>query len=144
MSAQIDPREDGNPVPFLNLFSRLSQHLPEYTFDGNNLFHSSYDNWHVMGHRDCHIVARISQNDLRIEREFKQAQILANDPEYLDHFVRPIQITRMPAQKQGEVNLIVSIVEAPSLHYIQEISKSQPRITTMTNRSSTPQSPSTS
>lgn len=123
MAYEVDARKDEHPHPYFNLFPRLAQHLPAYTFDSSTLFHSSYDNWHVLGHGDTHIVARISQNELRIEREFKQAQMIANDPDYLAHFVRPIQITHMPAQRPGEVNLIVSVIEAPSLNYIREISK---------------------
>ena len=67
------------------------------------------------------VVARISPHILRIEREFQLAQQVTenSDPNY-EHFVRPIELVRLPA-RHGHEPLIVSIFEAPGHNYLREI-----------------------
>lgn len=158
MAQAVRQRTDTEPTPLRNLYARLSYNLPEYAFDSSQApFHSSYDNWHVIGKfkrsqsqhdnrststaslstgtspssvsnpsaagLDDYVVARITQNGLRIEREYRQAQMLcANDvDDEMEHFVRPVRLARMPARDPSELDLVVSVVEAPSLTYLDNM-----------------------
>ena len=67
------------------------------------------------------VVCRVSQQTLRLEREFQLSKIVVkdSDPE-CKHFVRPIEFVRLPA-KAGEDQLVGSIFEAPGANFLKEL-----------------------
>jgi len=67
------------------------------------------------------VIARISRHILRVEREFQLIQQVTenSDPNY-EHFVRPIELVRLPGH-HGHEPLVVSIFEAPGRNYLREI-----------------------
>lgn len=67
------------------------------------------------------VVARVSRHILRIEREFQLAQqVMRNSDPDCKHFVRPLELVRLPA-RNGSEPLIVSIFEAPGKNYLREL-----------------------
>ncbi|KAI0574978.1 ATPase [Pyrenophora tritici-repentis] len=67
------------------------------------------------------VVCRVSQQTLRLEREFQLAKVVVkdSDPE-CRHFVRPIELVRLNL-KPGEEPLVASIFEAPGANYLQDL-----------------------
>jgi len=67
------------------------------------------------------VVCRVSQQTLRLEREFQLAKVVVkeSDPE-CKHFVRPIELVRLNL-KPGEEPLVASIFEAPGANYLQDL-----------------------
>ncbi|RMZ73719.1 serine threonine kinase [Pyrenophora seminiperda CCB06] len=67
------------------------------------------------------VVCRVSQQTLRLEREFRLAKVVVkeSDPE-CKHFVRPIELVRLNL-KHGEEPLVASIFEAPGANYLQDL-----------------------
>ncbi|KAF2147305.1 uncharacterized protein K452DRAFT_293751 [Aplosporella prunicola CBS 121167] len=68
-----------------------------------------------------HVIARVSSHILRLEREFQLAKAIVGecDPD-CHHFVRPIELVRLPA-RQGADGLIISIFESPGPNYIRDL-----------------------
>ncbi|KAF2720977.1 hypothetical protein K431DRAFT_225201 [Polychaeton citri CBS 116435] len=190
-----------NPRPFVRLFDRLREELPDFEFNDHiTPFHSSYDNWHIFGKRrqarsrsyasrkrsaassnvdlpqsgssrpasrrarsdadttdgastdagtvtdkdgghgdEQWVVARVSKHSLRLEREFKMAQLLTSTaPVGCNHFVKPIQLSKLPARLPGDLPMVVSIVEAPGANYLSEMVEFGPN-----NYTGSPASPRT-
>ncbi|KAI4914817.1 hypothetical protein J4E90_004851 [Alternaria incomplexa] len=67
------------------------------------------------------VVCRVSQQTLRLEREFQLAKLVVkeSDPE-CKHFVRPIEFVRL-STKAGEEPLVASIFEAPGPNYLNDL-----------------------
>ncbi|KAI4947363.1 hypothetical protein J4E91_006715 [Alternaria rosae] len=67
------------------------------------------------------VVCRVSQQTLRLEREFQLAKLVVkeSDPE-CKHFVRPIEFVRL-STKAGEEPLVASIFEAPGPSYLHDL-----------------------
>lgn len=67
------------------------------------------------------VVARVSTHMLRLERDFSLLKhiVAKSDPEY-KHFVRPLELIRLPARSGGEP-IVVSIFEAPGRNYLKDI-----------------------
>ncbi|KAI4640040.1 hypothetical protein J4E93_008840 [Alternaria ventricosa] len=67
------------------------------------------------------VVCRVSQQTLRLEREFQLAKLVVkeSDPE-CKHFARPIEFVRL-STKAGEEPLVASIFEAPGPNYLQDL-----------------------
>nr|POE74402.1 peroxide stress-activated histidine kinase mak3 [Quercus suber] len=87
---------------------------------------------------DTFVIARVSLHNLRLEREFKQAQkVVANCDPGAKHFVRPILFARLPARSPGEGMLSVSLVEAPGRNYLRNMTSFGPNF-----YNGTPTSPS--
>lgn len=67
------------------------------------------------------VVARVSRHILRLEREFQLAQqVTRNSDPDCKHFVRPLELIRLPSRHGGEP-LIVSTFEAPGRNYLREL-----------------------
>ncbi|KAJ9648953.1 Chk1 protein kinase [Coniosporium tulheliwenetii] len=67
------------------------------------------------------VVARLSSHVLRIEREFQLCKriVSRSDPQ-CEHFVRPIELVRLPARYGGDA-LVAAIFEAPGENYLREL-----------------------
>ncbi|CAG5186507.1 uncharacterized protein ALTATR162_LOCUS11602 [Alternaria atra] len=67
------------------------------------------------------VVCRVSQQTLRLEREFQLAKLVVkeSDPE-CRHFARPIEFVRL-STKAGEEPLVASIFEAPGPNYLHDL-----------------------
>jgi hypothetical protein len=67
------------------------------------------------------VVCRVSTHTLRLEREFQLSTVVVknSDPD-CRHFVRPIELVRLPA-KAGEEPLIASIFEAPGPNFLKDL-----------------------
>ncbi|TKA55682.1 hypothetical protein B0A55_13386, partial [Friedmanniomyces simplex] len=87
--------------------------------------------------REAWIVARVSVHSLRLEREFKLAQVLhaGDGPEY-KHFVRPIRMLRLRPRQHGDADLTAFVAEAPGRNYLRDIADFGPNC-----YSGTPESP---
>ncbi|KAK0895628.1 Chk1 protein kinase [Friedmanniomyces endolithicus] len=72
--------------------------------------------------REPWIVARVSVHSLRLEREFKLAQILydGDGPDY-KHFIKPIRMTRVRPRQHGDADLVAFVAEAPGRNYLRDI-----------------------
>ncbi|KAK5731642.1 Chk1 protein kinase [Elasticomyces elasticus] len=68
------------------------------------------------------LVARVSVHLLRLEREFKLAQVLykGDGPDF-KHFVRPIRFVRLPPRHSGDPSLCAMLAEAPGRNYLRDI-----------------------
>jgi signal transduction histidine kinase/predicted ATPase/serine/threonine protein kinase len=70
------------------------------------------------------VVARVSKHVLRLEREFQLCkQILAQNEENAEHFVRPIKLIKVgPLRHDSDDDgLAISIFESPGPNYIREL-----------------------
>ena len=90
--------------------------------------------------KDLWVVARLSVHALRLEREYKLFQRIADesDPDH-QHFVRPMHYARMPARQSGDVPLSAIIVEAPGKNYLRELVEFGPNFYAGTPGSPRPQ-----
>ncbi len=72
--------------------------------------------------REPWIVARVSVHSLRLEREFKLAQILydGDGPDF-KHFIKPIRMTRVRPRQHGDADLVAFVAEAPGRNYLRDI-----------------------
>jgi serine/threonine protein kinase/tetratricopeptide (TPR) repeat protein len=89
--------------------------------------------------RDVIVVARVSKQVLRLEREFKLCQSLQQQTARRRHFVIPLEFFRLPARQPRDVPLCASIVEAPSRNYLRELMEFGPNFYTGTSDSPQPQ-----
>lgn len=71
--------------------------------------------------KDYWVIARVSKQVLRLEREFKLSQKLYAQPEHRQKFVRPLEFFRLPARQAGDAPACASIVEAPGRNYLREL-----------------------
>jgi serine/threonine protein kinase len=68
--------------------------------------------------RATRVVARVSTHILRLEREFNLSKLVSqSDPDF-QHFVRPIELVRLPS-RNGHDAIIISIFEAPGENYLR-------------------------
>ncbi|EGP86903.1 uncharacterized protein MYCGRDRAFT_72887 [Zymoseptoria tritici IPO323] len=86
--------------------------------------------------KDQWVVARVSKQVLRLEREFKLCQTLHEKASQRRHFVEPLDFFRLPARQPGEVTLCASIVRAPSKNYLSEVLEFGPNFYLSTSDSS--------
>ncbi|KAF2807838.1 uncharacterized protein BDZ99DRAFT_572730 [Mytilinidion resinicola] len=68
------------------------------------------------------VIARVSKHLLRLEREYQlcKAVVEKSDPE-CKHFVRPLEIVRLPPKSGNPESLVCSIFEAPGVNYLREL-----------------------
>lgn len=71
--------------------------------------------------KDWWVIARVSKQVLRLEREFKLSQQLYTQAENRKKFVRPLEFFRLPARQPGDAPACASIVEAPGRNYLREL-----------------------
>lgn len=71
--------------------------------------------------KDLWVIARVSKQVLRLEREFKLSQQLYAQEENRRKFVRPLEFFRLPARQPGDAPACASIVEAPGRNYLREL-----------------------
>ncbi|KAF4551413.1 Peroxide stress-activated histidine kinase mak3-like protein [Elsinoe fawcettii] len=158
----MDPKaraEAENEQISSRIFARLQQDVQGYEWDTSvPPFHSSYDHWHVWGHKlptrssepstngtasssnsrksiddlaeqNKHeyterlpVVARVSRHALRLEREFKLVQKLAQEAgKEQDIFVNAIEFLRLPPRQAGDSKLVVMIAESPGKNNLIEL-----------------------
>ncbi|KAG9186027.1 hypothetical protein G6011_02583 [Alternaria panax] len=88
------------------------------------------------------VVCRVSQQTLRLEREFQLAKLVVkqSDPEGR-HFVRPIEFVRL-STKAGEEPLVASIFEAPGPNYLHDLVNFGPNFWKVTSNGQSDQSTS--
>jgi signal transduction histidine kinase/predicted ATPase/serine/threonine protein kinase len=77
------------------------------------------------------VVARLSVQQLRLEREYKVCQTLFTSatPEQ-KFFVRPLDFVRMPVRRQGDLPLSAFVFEAPGRNYLKEVVEFGPNVYT--------------
>ena len=80
---------------------------------------SSMDGSEKPAKKERWVVARVSKHSLRLEREFKLAEILCKSDN--KHFVRPLEFGYLPGRRRDETTLCYSIVEAPGRNYLRDI-----------------------
>lgn len=71
--------------------------------------------------KDYWVIARVSKQVLRLEREFKLSQKLFTQPENRKKFVRPLEFFRLPVRQPDDDLACASIVEAPGRNYLREL-----------------------
>ncbi|KAK3069716.1 Chk1 protein kinase [Teratosphaeriaceae sp. CCFEE 6253] len=110
-----DARKTGGHGSFSSSASRPASARTNSEFDGSGSADGEPE-------KEVWIVARVSTHSLRLEREFRLAQSLykADGPDY-KHFVRPLQLLRLPVRKDGDPTLFAFIVEAPGRNYLREL-----------------------
>ncbi|KAJ4346543.1 Chk1 protein kinase [Didymosphaeria variabile] len=77
--------------------------------------------------KDQSVVCRVSTHTLRIEREYQVCKIInkKSDPK-ARHFVRPIELVRLPPKSGNSEPLIAFICDAPGPNYLREVVKFGP------------------
>ena len=77
--------------------------------------------------KDWPVVCRVSTHTLRIEREYQVCRIInkKSDP-HARHFVRPIELVRLPPKPGNTEPLVAFICEAPGPNYLREVVKFGP------------------
>ena len=77
--------------------------------------------------KDRAVVCRVSAHTLRLEREFRLCKIITkkSDPDSR-HFIRPIELARLPPKPGNTEPLVAFICEAPGPNYLREVVKFGP------------------
>jgi serine/threonine protein kinase len=72
--------------------------------------------------KDHPVVCRVSTHTLRIEREFQVCKAInkKSDPQ-ARHFVRPVELARLPPKPGSSEAMVAFICEAPGPNYLREI-----------------------
>ncbi|KAF1979878.1 putative histidine kinase HHK1p [Bimuria novae-zelandiae CBS 107.79] len=73
------------------------------------------------------VVCRVSTHTLRIEREYQLCKLIhkKSDPEGR-HFVRPVELIRLPPKPGNSEPLVAFVCEAPGPNYLREVVKYGP------------------
>ncbi|OAG03584.1 putative histidine kinase HHK1p [Paraphaeosphaeria sporulosa] len=77
--------------------------------------------------KDREVVCRVSTHTLRIEREFQVCKLInkKSDPN-ARHFVRPIELVRLPPRPGNNEPMVAFICDAPGPNYLREVVKFGP------------------
>jgi serine/threonine protein kinase len=72
--------------------------------------------------KDRSVICRVSTHTLRIEREFQVCKMInkKSDPQAC-HFVRPIELARLPPKAGSSEAMVAFICEAPGPNYLREV-----------------------
>jgi signal transduction histidine kinase/predicted ATPase/serine/threonine protein kinase/DNA-binding response OmpR family regulator len=85
------------------------------------------------------VVARLSVQQLRLEREYKVCQMLFNSTgSEEEFFVKPLDFVRMPVRRHGDLPLSAFVFEAPGLNYLKEVVEFGPNVYTSTDDENSP------
>ncbi|QIW99799.1 hypothetical protein AMS68_005317 [Peltaster fructicola] len=70
-----------------------------------------------------YVVARVSKHTLRLEREYKQAQLMRQRCPEVDrqHLIEPLRFYHLPARQAGDKPMAVSVIVAPGTNYLHDI-----------------------
>jgi signal transduction histidine kinase/predicted ATPase/DNA-binding response OmpR family regulator/serine/threonine protein kinase len=85
------------------------------------------------------VVARLSVQQLRLEREYKVCQTLFKSTGAEEKFfVKPLEFVRMPARRKGDLPLSAFVFEAPGRNYLKEVVEFGPNVYTSTDDDNSP------
>ncbi|KAJ4303573.1 Chk1 protein kinase [Kalmusia sp. IMI 367209] len=87
--------------------------------------------------KDRPVICRVSTHTLRIEREFQVCKIITkkSDPESR-HFIRPIELIKLPPKPGNTEPLIAFICDAPGPNYLREVVRFGPNAYRVTHQES--------
>jgi signal transduction histidine kinase/predicted ATPase/DNA-binding response OmpR family regulator/serine/threonine protein kinase len=88
---------------------------------------------------DVWIVARLSVQQLRLEREYKVCQALFKSTgSEKQFFVKPLDFVRLPTRRHGDLPLSAFVFEAPGRNYLKEVVEFGPNVYTSTDDDDSP------